>query len=204
MEPRSVHELFGQPVASSGRDRLVAIGIELFYRNGFQAIGIDNVIAEAGVSKTTFYKHFDSKDDFVLACIQTRDAWEMGAWDRAANQLAGDDPRAQLIAFFDVLDLWFNDDGFRGCYFINAASEFSDRRDPIHKAAALHKRKNRDHFLALAQKAGATDPEVFADLYTVILEGTLVLRHVHDRDDAARIMKPRVMEIIDQWIPAKQ
>ena len=92
MSSKTVNELFGLPPApKTGRERLVAAGIELFYRFGFQAVGIDQVLTHAGVTKTTFYKHFESKDDFVLDCIQTRDDWEMEAWGQAAIKLAGDE-----------------------------------------------------------------------------------------------------------------
>ncbi len=202
MPTKSVSELFGHPPPpKTGRERLVASGIELFYRHGFQAVGLEHVFEHAGVTKTTFYKHFDGKDDFVLACVETRDEWEMQAWDRAARHLGGDDPRAQLAAIFDVLDIWFNEPDFRGCMFINTAAEFSDRRDPIHRAAAAHKRKSRDHFRSLAALAGASDPDAFADQFTVLFEGTLVLRHAHDRDDAASVVRPTVVTLIDRLIP---
>lgn len=200
---KSVAELLGQPPPpATGRERLIAAGIELFYRHGFQAIGLDRIIAHAGVTKTTFYKHFEGKDDLVLACVRSRDEWEMEAWDRAARALGGEDPRAQLLAFFDVLDIWFNDPDFHGCVFLNAAAEFADRRDPIHAAAAEHKRKTRDHFQRLAAQAGAGDPDDFADQFTVLVEGTLILRHVHGRDDAARVVRPAVEGLVERHLPA--
>lgn len=194
---KTVTELFGLPAPpKTGCERLVAAAIELFYTYGFQAVGLDQVIAAAGVTKTTFYKHFESKDALMVAAVQQRDEWEMQAWDRAVRELAGDDPRAQLLAFFEVLDIWFNDPDFRGCIFINTAAEFPNPHDPVHQAAALHKRRNRDHFRTLAQAAGAHDPEAFADRYTALLEGTLVLRQVHDRRDAARVIRPAVEELL--------
>jgi AcrR family transcriptional regulator len=197
-----ISELFGQPAPpSTGRERLIAAGLELFYHHGFQTVGIDRVIEHAGVTKTTFYKHFEGKDDFVIACLRSRDDWEMGAWARAVSTLAGEDPRAQLLAYFEVLDVWFNDPAFRGCMFISAASEFSDRRDPVHIAAAEHKRKTRDQFRLLAARAGASDPDAFADEYTILMEGTLVVRHVHGRDDAARVAKPAVVALIGRHMP---
>jgi AcrR family transcriptional regulator len=202
VKPKTVSELFGQPPPpQTGRERLVAAGIELFYRHGFQAVGLDRVIEHAGVTKTTFYKHFEGKDDFVLACVETRDTWELASWRNAARTLGGDDPRNQLIAFFDVLDVWFNDANFRGCMFINTAAEFADRRDPIHRAAASHKLKTRDHFRSLAVKAGAAAPDVFADQFTILLDGTLVLRHVYDRDDAAAVVRPVVIALIERHLP---
>lgn len=198
---KPVAELFGLPdTPKTGRARLVHAAIELFYSHGFQAVGIDRILAEAGVTKTTFYKHFESKDDLLVAAIRQRDEWEMQAWLTAIQKQGGDDPRQQLIALFDVLDIWFNAPDFRGCQFINAAAEFPNPSDPVHLVAAEHKRKNRDFFRDLARAAGATDPETFADRYTALIEGTLVLRQVHGRDDAARIIKGAVEALIAEAI----
>ncbi len=194
---KPVAELFGLPEPpKTGRGRLVYAAIELVYRHGFQAVGIDQIIAAAGVTKTTFYKHFESKDDLLVAAIQQRDEWEMQAWMAAVEKLAGSNPKQQLIAFFDVLDVWFNAPDFRGCQFINAAAEFPNPHDPVHAVAAEHKRKNRDFFRDLAARAGAADPDSFADQYTALVEGTLVLRHVHGRDDAAKVIKPAVAALV--------
>ena len=98
---KPVVELFGLPEPpKTGRARLVHVAIELFYSHGFQAVGVDQILATAGVTKTTFYKHFESKDDLLVAAIGQRDQWEMQAWTAAVQKLAGDDPKAQLLAFF--------------------------------------------------------------------------------------------------------
>jgi len=89
-----------------------------------------------------------------------------------------------------VMERWFNDPAFRGCAFINAAAEFPDPNDPVHQAAARHKRDARDAWRDLAREAGAADPEAFADQFAALFEGTLVLRQVHDRDDAASAIRP--------------
>src|SRR5437016_6266490 len=138
---KSVSQLLGLPdPPKTGRERLVAAAVELFYRNGFSAVGIDRVIAAAGVTKTTFYKHFEGKDDLMVAAVQRRDQWESLAWDRAVRKLAGDppSPARQLLAMFDVMDLWFNDPDFRGCMFLNTTIEFPSPHDPVHQAAAAH------------------------------------------------------------------
>jgi AcrR family transcriptional regulator len=180
-----------------GRERLIGVAMRLFYAHGINAVGLDRVIDGAGISKTAFYKHFESKDDLVVATLEARDAWDMGAWRDAVRVMAGDEPRAQLLGLVDVLDVLFNDPCFMGCQFINAAAEFPDPRDPVHQAAAAHKRAARDLVRDLARAAGAEDPELFADTYTLLFEGTLVLRQVHDRDDAARVARPVLERLID-------
>ena len=201
---KSVSELFGLPdPPKTGRERLVAVAIELFYRHGFGAIGIDQVIATAGFSKTAFYKHFESKDELMVAAVQRRDEWESQAWDRAVRKLAGDDPGRQLLAMLDVLDLWFNDPDFHGCMFMNTAAEFPNPHDPVHQAAAAHRKRTRDHFRNLAQAAGAdaTAAETFADCYAALLEGALIMRQTHGRNDAARVVRPAVEQLVGTYLP---
>lgn len=202
---RKVSELFGVPdPPKTGRERLVAAAIELFYTYGFQAVGLDHIITTAGVTKSTFYKHFESKEDLMVAAVKRRDEWETQAWDRALREVAGDDPRARLLALFDVFDMWFNDPDFKGCQFINTAAEFPNPNDPVHQAAAEHKRKTRDWFRDLAARAGAARPEQFADCYTALMEGVLVLRQVHGRNDAVAAVRPAVQALVDEFIPAHE
>src|SRR5438034_2756008 len=149
---RTAAQLLGIPDEStSGRERLIDKAIDLFYSHGFNAVGIDRIIAAAGVTKTTFYKHFESKDELMVAAVKKRDDWESAAWGRAVQAAAGDDPRRQLMALFDVLDEWFNAPDFRGCMFINTAAEFPNPHDPVHQAAAAHKRRCRDDWRDLAK-----------------------------------------------------
>jgi AcrR family transcriptional regulator len=196
-------DLLGAPPApKTGRDRLVHVTIDLCYAHGFNAVGLDRILDAAGVTKTTFYKHFDSKEDLVVAAVKARDEWETRAWERAIKKAAGDDPRAQLLALFDLFDTWFNDPTFGGCMFINTAAEFPDPRDPVHQIAAEHKRKARDGWEALAKRAGAKDAGTFADLYATVVEGTLIMRHVHGRNEAAKLARPMVEKLIVDYLPA--
>ena len=203
---KSVTELLGLPdPPKTGRERLVAAAIELFYRHGFGAVGVDQVIASAGVTKTTFYKHFEGKDDLMVAAVVRRDEWESAAWGRAVRKLAGDDPVKQLLAMWDVMDLWFNDPEFHGCIFMNAAAEFPNPHDPVHQAAAAYKRRVRDHFRDLAKSAGAqsASAETFADCYAALVEGALILRQTQSRNDAARVIRPGAEQLIRAYLPTE-
>lgn len=204
---KSVTELLGLPdPPTNGRERLVATAVELFYRHGFTAVGIDQVIKSAGVTKTTFYKHFESRDELMVAAVQRRDEWESQAWARALHQRAGDDPVGQILALLDLLDLWFNSPDFRGCMFLNTAIEFPNPHDPVHQAAVAYKQKMRDNFLNMARAAGA-EPDnaaIFADCFAALIEGALVLRQTHHRDDAARAIRPAVEKLIETYLPARR
>jgi AcrR family transcriptional regulator len=202
--PKSVTELLGQPdPPATGRERIVAAAVELFYRHGFGAVGVDRILDAAGVTKTTFYKHFEGKDDLMVAAVRRRDEWESAAWDRAVRKVAGDDPARRLLAFVDVMDLWFNDPDFGGCMFLNTALEFPNPHDPVHQAAVAYKRKSRDHWRDLAAAAGAGPPgaDAFADCYAALIEGALVLRQTQGRNDAARVIRPAVEQLLRFYLP---
>jgi AcrR family transcriptional regulator len=204
---KSFRELFGLPPApKTGRERLVTAAIELFYSYGFGAIGIDQVIAQAGVTKTTFYKHFDSKDDLMVAAVERRDEWEAAAWDRAVRKLAGDDPAKMLLAAVDVIDAWFNDPDFHGCMFLNSAAEFPSPHHPVHRVAAAHRKRAREYRrdLALAAGADAKAAEAFADCYTALIEGALIMRQTDGRNDAARVVRPAVEQLICAYLPSSR
>ena len=201
---KTVQQLFGLPDApKTGPERILAAAIELYYQHGFGAVGIDQVIAAAGVTKTTFYKHFDGRDDLMLAAVKRRDEWESKAWARAVREVAGDEPVRQFLGMLDVMDAWFNAPDFHGCMFLNAATEFPNPHDPVHQAAAAHRRRSRDQWRDLARLAGAapTAAESFADCYAALIEGALVLRQMHGRNDAARAIRPAVEQILKAFLP---
>lgn len=203
--PKTVTEILGLPdPPKNGRERLVAVAVELFYRRGFNAVGLDQVIAAAGVTKTTFYKHFESKEELMVASVQRRDEWESQAWARAIQKIAGDDPLKQPLALLDVIDEWFNAPDYNGCIFTSAAYEFPNPHDPVHQAAAAHKRKMRDQWRDLARRAGASadNAEIFADCYTALIEGALIVRQTHGRNDAARAIRPAVEQLIRTYVSA--
>ena len=115
----------------------------------------------------------------------------------------GDDPIAQLLGIFDIMDLWFNDPDFHGCLFINTAVEFPNPNDPVHAAAAAHKRRARDSWRDQARTAGIAEADRFADEYTLLFEGALILRQAHGRNDAARLARAAVERVVEAYRPAR-
>ena len=136
-------------MAMSRRDHLVETALDLFYRHGFHATGIDRILAASGVAKMTLYKHFGSKEDLILAVLRLRDE-RFRQWFRAAVESRARSPRKRLIAIFDVLEAWFSADGFQGDMFTHAAAEYGDPAHPIHAAAAEHKAAMRRYLQSLA------------------------------------------------------
>ena len=114
---------------SGARQRILETADRLFYQGGVRAVGIDRIIAEAGVAKMSLYKHFPSKDDLILAVLQYR---EQGVLEffRSAMERHGKKAKTPLRAFFAALKDFFESPGFRGCPFQNAAVELADPEHP--------------------------------------------------------------------------
>ncbi|WP_170413567.1 TetR/AcrR family transcriptional regulator [Ruegeria arenilitoris] len=155
------------------RDELVRKSLQVFYRDGFHATGMDKLVVETGVSKTSMYKHFRTKEELILAALQLRDENFRKEFFSRIEELA-DTPVGQLLASFDALGEWFDEKEYRGCMFIKAGAEYQEIDHPIHKQSAEHKRILLDHFIDLARKAGARDPEHLACQIVLLQEGAIV------------------------------
>ena len=178
----------------SKRDELVRKSLPIFYRDGLQATGMDLLSAETGISKTTMFKHFRSKEDLILATLRLRDE-NFRNWLFRRMAEAGP-PRAQLAAMFDALGEWFAMPGFRSCMFIKAASEYPEADHPIHAAAAEHKRLLFVQLEKIAQEAGAEDPAALARALLLLKEGAIVTAHIGHEADPAGDAKAVAMPLL--------
>ena len=171
------------PVAPSARQRILDAAFRLFYARGIRAVGVDAIIAESGVAKATFYKHFPGKDDLVVAYLDKVDGlWSGQLHDAAAA--AGAEPAAQLVGLFDALTSACRRDGYRGCAFINAAAE-SMPGTPVHDRTVAHKQAVLDWVTGIADEAGADDPAGLARALTLLLDGGLASGALDADPDAA-------------------
>jgi AcrR family transcriptional regulator len=163
---------------SSTREKLVDAATRRFYRDGFRNVGIDQILADVGISKTAFYKHFECKEDLMLAALELHDLQMQEMFRTRASELGGPTPVGQLRALMDVVEAIIEEDGFQGCIFVNAAIEFPLPHEPAHVAAAHSKQAVEEIVYALALEAGADDPRELARELCLIMEGAYVTRHV--------------------------
>jgi AcrR family transcriptional regulator len=183
------------------RQRLIDAAYELFTRHGFIAVGLDRILADAGVSKQTFYNHFESKDEVMLAVLQKRSDRNVRVMRETLHELAGDDARRQLDAIWDVIDSWLNNDDFRGCIFLTAAAEFPASHEPAHQQVATHWRRMCELFREIAQRAGARDPHPLAEGIMVLIDGAFMARHVCGNTRAADIARGLAEPLLEKHFP---
>lgn len=177
------------------RDELVHKALETFYRNGFHATGMDLLAAESGVSKTSMYKHFRTKEDLILAVLRLRDE-NFRNWLFRRMEDLGKTPSAKLLAIYDAMEEWFRERSFRGCMFIKASAEYQEPDHAIHAQSAEHKRLLLDHFTDLTTQAGSSAPQDLARQLLLLKEGAIVMAVLGRGPDAARDAKDAAQTLL--------
>lgn len=171
------------PPQAGARERILAAADELFAQRSIRDVGINELILRAGVAKATFYGHFASKDDLVLTflerCHQSLTVEAIIAECRRAT----DDPTAQLLVIFDVLDGWFRRDDFQACAFVSTMLEMGPTH-PLGEAAISYLAQVRAFMQTLAEEAGLDQPDIFARSCHILTKGSIISAVEGDREAA--------------------
>jgi AcrR family transcriptional regulator len=185
---------------ASARERILSTAYDLFTRRGVRAVGTDEVIERAGVAKATLYRHFQTKDDLVLAVLQRREQlWTRGLVE-AESQRRGNTPEEQLLAIFDVFHDWFQQrENFEGCSFINVLLEMGADH-PAGQASVSHLDNIRGIVRQRAEAAGLVDIDDFARSWHILMKGSIVAAAEGDLD-AARRAQNMARVLIEQHRP---
>jgi len=152
------------------RDKVFAVASDLFYRKGIHAVGVEEIVKEAGVAKISLYRNFASKDDLDIASLDERRTSFLREWYEMFDPYS-DDPKAQLRAIMTYVAKRTADDGYRGCPFINFSAEFPDRSHPGRQIARETMQALRERFLRLANALGVPEPKRLADGLLLLFEG---------------------------------
>jgi len=183
----------GRPKAA---ERIRRTARELFYREGIRAIGVEEIVTRAGVTKPSLYRSYASKDE--LAAEYLRD-YEVAFWKvfEAGTETYPGDARGQLMAYFEGLAHRATQAGYRGCGLTNAVVEYPGDDHPARKVAEEHKRKLRERMVALSEAMGAKEPAVLADGLLLLLEGTYASGQLFGPDGPAESLVKVANQLID-------
>ena len=164
------------------RARILTEANEQFYAHGIRATSADRIIEQVGITKVTFYRHFRSKSDLVVAYLEGQAAGERG-WIQSVRRKG--DPEGSLRALAADIGAASCRPGFRGCAFINAAAEFPDPADPVRAVVDAHRRWMFDEFADIATETGAEDPGGIAKQLMLLRDGAMVNGYLGDPSTVA-------------------
>jgi AcrR family transcriptional regulator len=161
-----------EPILAADRIRKTAR--ELFYREGIRAVGVDEIVTQAGVTKPSLYRSFSSKDELAAAYLRDYDLEFWARFDHSA-QKHPNDPKAQILDYLRGLSERAQRPDYRGCGLTNAAVEYPMPHDhPARLVAEDHKERLRKRLTEMAKGMNAQWPEVLADGLLLLIEGIFV------------------------------
>jgi AcrR family transcriptional regulator len=191
----------GAKLEGSAQERLLAAANELFYEEGVHTVGIERVIERAGVAKASLYSTFGSKDELVRAYLQQRaDARKRRISERIARH---DDPRARILAVFDVLGERAAEPTFRGCAFINVKAEAGRGENKVTRMCAATRAWMRGLFVQLARDAGAADPDRLGAQLVVLYDGATVGASMDGDQGAVKTARAMADALLDGQLAAR-
>lgn len=187
-----VKSMAAQKTQPSARARLLAAADQLFYEQGVHTVGIDRVIAEAGVAKASLYAVFGSKEELVHAYLLERAERRQR---RISERIARfESPRARILAVFELLGEIVAEPRFRGCAFVNASAEGPRGEGKVADVCSSTRSWTRALFVELAREAGAPDPAKLGQQLALLYDGALT-RASMDRDPGAAIVARELAEL---------
>ncbi|QUM76247.1 TetR/AcrR family transcriptional regulator [Moritella sp. 24] len=181
---------------------LIQTALQLFYANGVNSVGINEILKQSGIAKKTLYNHFTSKDELVLATLEYRnELFKQWLTHTINSEPSGD---KSILAIFYGLNDWFNNrvpelGEFRGCFFINTAAEYSVSDSLIRQCCASHKREIRA--LIQSQVSSCTDNieeiKQLTDIIFMIKEGAIVSALVEGNNNAGKTCIPTIKTLLN-------
>lgn len=154
-------------------DKILGVASDLFYREGIRAIGVDEIVRRAGVTKPSLYRSFPSKDE-LAACYLRK--YDLEFWERFDESVDAhpDDPRAQIVAFLAGVGKRTQKPDYRGCGMTNAAVEYPEHGHPARVVSEDNKQELRRRLRAMAVAMGAQDADTLGDGLLLLIEGAYI------------------------------
>ena len=174
--------------------RILDVATTLFYDEGIRQVGVDRLIAESEVTKATFYKHYRSKDNLIAAYIAGRHERDKEWLEKLANSSSSDS--ATLRRVIDEITDQIQSSDFRGCLFLNAASEYPDHSHPVRLQVLAHREWYTDFIAGLLSGVGHPLPGDGADEFMLARDGAMIGSYAGDSIAAAGAFQRVVDEIV--------
>jgi AcrR family transcriptional regulator len=169
-------------------EKVLTTASRLFYANGVRAVGIEWIVAESGVAKTSLYRHFQTKDELVAAFLEREDCEFWQQWDGVVAAEPAN-PKAELMSLLDWIGKRVSRDGYRGCPQINVAAEFADPEHPARQIRRQHKAKMLERLRNIVDRIGVTRPDDTAVQLALLIDGAFTSDGRLSKTNAVRILQ---------------
>jgi AcrR family transcriptional regulator len=185
------------------REHILATASALFYAQGVRAVGVDLVVDEARIAKTSLYRYFPTKDDLIVAFLEREDLDFWSTWDGVAARHA-DDPMAELEAHMGWIGERLGRSNYRGCPQLNVAAEFAEPGHPARGVARAHMVGLRQRLNALAAKLGAKSPSTLGAQLALLVNGAFVSKDLLSPTEAAEVLLGSARALVGAGAPLRR
>ncbi|AZA80473.1 TetR/AcrR family transcriptional regulator [Chryseobacterium lactis] len=181
------------------RERIIRVASELFYKQGFNSTGINQIIAEADIAIGSLYNHFSSKNDLLQAyLLKEEENWFEGFESSVINI---SEPKEKILALVDYRKKLQQSSKFAGCHFIKIISEIGDSNPVVFDFVKKHKEKQKDLIKLLIINCGetssASEPDITTDNIFLLIEGAVVTSTINKNSDSFG----QVKKIVEGLLP---
>ena len=177
-----------KPADPGTAEKVLSTASRLFYANGVRAVGVEWIVAESGVAKTSLYRHFETKDALVGAFLEREDREFWQQWEQVAAAAQGD-PTSELMDLLDWIGKRVSRDGYRGCPQINVAAEFADTTHPARTVRREHKTEMLKRLRDIVGRIGVKRPDEIAMQLALLIDGAFTSDGRLSKSNAARILQ---------------
>ena len=190
------------------RQHLLEVASQLFSDHGYHNTGVDTITKHSGVSKTTLYKDFDTKEDLILETLRIQHDYIMELFEnhieKSREQYPDYLPHQHISSIFDAIKSWMLQKDFTGCKFINASAEYGNPNDPIHQCATKHKLAQKKIIFDLLSELPKKQAKSLAEQIAILIDGAIVVAQV--RTDKTTIDSARLTleTLLTNYFPAKK
>lgn len=193
------HQISFTKVLISMREHILETAAGLFYREGLRSVGVDRIIADAGIAKATLYRHFATKEQLIVAYLKSRHDITLAAMSAAIHK-AGTDPVQRVCALYDWLYTRANAE-FRGCAFLLAVAEHGDA-EAVREVVREHKDAVRLMFEAALEGVRKPVLQELPEQLALLYDGALATIMVRRRPDAARLARKSACLLMELYLAA--
>ncbi len=192
-----MHGLVKDTLFEGTKLQIVQWAFDRFYEEGFHVTGIDSVLAGSGISKRTFHKYFSSKEELIEAVLEYYSA---GIGCQLFDPIisASDDPRQQIVAFFDILKVAIDQTPVRGCLGIRAAQEYLGKHENIAELGRNAALGVERRFIKICEQAHFGEPDKLGKEINILFQGALLLSQVHGNSSPFVSAKSAVAALLEK------
>jgi AcrR family transcriptional regulator len=194
-DPRNVAVGDAHGSSAEVRERILRTASTLFYQRGVRAVGVDLVVEEAGVAKTSLYRHFRTKDDLIAAFLEREDEDFWSCWNGVTEQHKTD-PVAELVAHLDWIGERVGRANYRGCPQLNVAAEFPDLDHPARRVASAHKEELRRRLKGIAERLRVKRPDELAGQLSLLINGAFVSSQIFSPGETGPLLHATARALI--------